>query len=96
MEKNDRIRLYDAALRKWGIEPQKTMLYEELGELITALSQYTRGRVTKEDVLTELADATIMIEQIALLLGFDDYEDELEKKLVRLRDKKLKLNNDSK
>jgi len=96
MEKNDRIRLYYAAIKKWGIEPQKTMLYEELGELITALSQYTRGRVTKEDVLTELADATIMIEQIALLLGFDDYEDELEKKLVRLRDKKLKLNNDSK
>ena len=96
MEKNDRIRLYDAAIKKWGIEPQKTMLYEELGELITALSQYTRGRATKEDVLTELADATIMIEQIALLLGFDDYEDELEKKLVRLRDKKLKLNNDSK
>jgi len=90
MEKNERLRLYDAAITRWGVGAQKNMAYEEIGELLTALARDDRGRATTEDLLTELADVTIMCEQMAYILGFDDYEKELDRKLIRLRDEKLK------
>ena len=85
MEKSDRLKLYKAAIDKWGIEAQRNMAFEELGELNTALARDRRGRVTTEEILTELADVTIMCEQLAFILGFDDYEKELDRKLIRLR-----------
>lgn len=91
MEKNDRLCLYDAAIAKWGVGAQKNMAYEEIGELLTALARDDRGRVTTEELLTELADVTIMCEQMAYILGFEDYEKEIDRKLIRLRDEKLKL-----
>lgn len=95
MEKNDRLCLYDAAIAKWGVGAQKNMAYEEIGELLTALARDDRGRVTTEELLTELADVTIMCEQMAYILGFEDYEKEIDRKLIRLRDDKLKLNGNN-
>jgi len=89
MEKKERIELYNKAIDTWGVEAQRTMAFEETGELITALAQDRRGRVTKEEIITELADVTIMCEQLATILGYDDYEKELDRKLVKLRDEKL-------
>lgn len=91
MEKNDRLNLYNAAITKWGVGAQKNMAYEEIGELLTALARDDRGRTTTEELLTELADVTIMCEQMAYILGFEDYEKEIDRKLIRLRDDKLKL-----
>ena len=90
MNKEEKLKLYQKAIDVWGIEAQRNMAFEELGELNTALARDRRGRVTKEEILTELADVTIMCEQLALFLGYDDYEKEIDNKLVRLRDKKLK------
>ena len=95
MEKNERLKLYDAAITKWGVGAQKNMAYEEIGELLTALARDDRGRATAEDIITELADVTIMCEQLATVLGYDLYELELERKLLRLRDEKLKLNDNN-
>ena len=95
MEKEDRLSLYKKAIETWGIEAQRNMAFEELGELNTILARDRRGRATKEEILTELADVTIMCEQMAVILGFEDYEKELDNKLIRLRDKKLKLNGDN-
>jgi NTP pyrophosphatase (non-canonical NTP hydrolase) len=95
MEKNERLALYDAAIAKWGVGAQKNMAYEEIGELLTALARDDRGRVTTEELLTELADVTIMCEQMAYILGFEDYEKEIDRKLIRLRDDKLKLNGNN-
>ena len=87
MEKNDRINLYKHALSKWGEDAQIRMVYEEVGELITALSQFKRGRATHDDVMTELADVSIMVEQIATLMNYDDFEKEKDRKLNRLRER---------
>lgn len=89
MEKQDRINLYKKALRTWGEEAQVNMLDEEVGELITAVARFKRGRATHQDVMTELADVFIMVEQIATMMSYDDFEKELDRKLVRLRDEKL-------
>ena len=91
MEKNDRLALYDSAITKWGVEAQREMAYEELGELITALARRRRGRIERAELITELADVTIMCEQLAYMLGYENYEQELERKLTRLRDEKLKI-----
>ena len=92
MDKNDRLTLYDEAITKWGAEAQREMAYEELGELITAIAQHRRGRVGRKEVITELADVTIMCEQLAYMLGYEDYENEIDEKLIRLRNKKLHKN----
>lgn len=89
MEKDKRINLYKKAIETWGIEAQRNMAFEELGELNTVLARDRRGRATKEDILSELADVTIMCEQMATIIGFDLYEKEMERKLIRLRDDKL-------
>ena len=91
MEKNDRLALYDAAITKWGSEAQREMAYEELGELITAIARHRRGRIVKSELITELADVTIMCEQLAYMLGYENYEQELDRKLIRLKEDKLKL-----
>lgn len=89
MEKEERKKLYKKAIDTWGIEAQRNMAFEELGELNTALARDRRGRATKEEIITELADVTIMCEQLALFLGYEDYEKEIDNKLERLRDEKL-------
>jgi NTP pyrophosphatase (non-canonical NTP hydrolase) len=71
------------------------MAFEEIGELLTALARDRRGRATPEEIITELADVTIMCEQLATVLGFDLYKLEIERKLLRLRDEKLKLNGNN-
>jgi NTP pyrophosphatase (non-canonical NTP hydrolase) len=91
MEKNDRLNLYKEAIEKWGEEAQVNMLNEECGELIAAVAQFKRGRTSHHDVMTELADVFIMVEQIASMMSYDDFEKELERKLTKLRDEKLKL-----
>jgi NTP pyrophosphatase (non-canonical NTP hydrolase) len=91
MEKNDRLVLYDEAIRKWGVEAQREMIYEEVGELITAVARHRRGRTDRKGVITELADVTIMCEQLAYMLGYEDYEKEIDEKLKRLKNEKLKL-----
>ena len=95
MSREERIKLYEAAISKWGVEAQRNMAFEEIGELLTALARDRRGRVTPEEIITELADVTIMCEQLATVLGFDLYKLEIERKLLRLRDEKLKLNGNN-
>lgn len=87
MKKKDRIDIYNEATLKWGCDSQKEMVYEECGELLTALAQYKRNRSTREDILTELADVSIMVEQMATLFGYDDFEKEKDRKLIRLKEK---------
>lgn len=87
MEKKKRIELYQKALSKWGEEPQLNMVYEEVGELLTALSRFKRGRSSHYDVITELADVSIMVEQMADLFGYEEFEKEKDYKLTRLEER---------
>ena len=90
MEVSNRRRIYEKALVKYGIENQLWMVTEECGELLNAIGKMRRERVTREEVITELADVTIMCEQIAQYLGYDDYTKEMERKLERLKERLAK------
>lgn len=94
MEKEKRIELYQKCLSKWGEEAQTNMVYEEVGELLTALSRFKRGRAGHYDVMTELADVSIMVEQMATLMSYEDFEKEKEYKLNRIK-QRLEKNGDN-
>lgn len=90
MEVSNRRRIYEKALVKYGVENQLWMVTEECGELLNAIGKMRRERVAREDIITELADVTIMCEQIAQYMGYDDYTKEMERKLERLKERLAK------
>lgn len=81
------IDFYRTVLDTYGAAEQVWMLVEECSELLNAVSKYRRGRVAKEDIITELADVNIMVEQMAVLFGWDSFVSEKERKLQRLHDR---------
>lgn len=87
MEPYDEQVLYENAIKLWGADFQKQMMVEECAELIKALMKEKRkiNGSTKEQVISELADVSIMLEQMAILYGRDAIEAEKQKKLERLR-----------
>lgn len=88
------------AVKKHGALPQIGMLYEEMGELMTAINQWTRGRVQIERVAEEMADVCIMLQQLSHVVealtqgeldaaGFDDltegfFDSKMERLAMRL------------
>ena len=81
------LQLYNKALNQYGIKAQEWVLIEECGELLNALAKLKRCRSTKEDIITELADVHIMVEQMALFFGFEEFLAEKERKLARLNER---------
>lgn len=78
------IKICRAALECFGVESQKRMAVEECAELINALMKEKRGRVTDEDIITEIADVQIMMEQLAQIYGKEKVRRERYRKLRRL------------
>ena len=77
--------VYANAILAFGPRAQVDMLHEEVGELLSAINKYHRGRASKEDVITEIADVMIMCGQMAFLFGPDEVRAEKERKLIRLQ-----------
>lgn len=75
------------AIEKWGEEAQQRQVIEECGELIVAINHYRRGKGTVEDVITEIADVSIMCEQMKLMFGENRVNAEIERKVNRLRER---------
>lgn len=81
----EKCEIYKAALEKWGVGAQIGMLTEECGELLSAINKFNRSRCSSDDVLTELADVSIMVEQLSLIYGgYEKFQIEKDKKLIRL------------
>jgi NTP pyrophosphatase (non-canonical NTP hydrolase) len=79
--------IYTRALGKWGINSQKMMLIEEIGELLTSLSHEMRGRVDKDKVRSEIVDVIIMLEQMKIYYGEIEIQEIKRYKLERLEKK---------
>lgn len=79
--------LYFKAIDQYGIASQEWMLVEECGELLNAFAKLRRGRSSKEDIITELADVHIMVEQMACFFGIEEFKLEKELKLARLEER---------
>lgn len=79
--------IYEEALTKFGFVNQEFMLIEECGELLNAIAKIKRGRSTRKDIITELADVHIMVEQMACYYGWGDFCEQRQYKLERLQDR---------
>lgn len=78
----------------YGIEPQVDMAIEECSELIKALLKYRRKQYgngvfcqdsLSADIIDEIADVSIMLEQLKIIYGFSEkkVEERIEFKLNR-------------
>lgn len=65
VEKN-KDEIYTKALSKWGLNAQIDMCIEEMAELMQAFSKYKRGIGDVNQIAEEMADVSIMLEQMAL------------------------------
>ena len=71
---NDKI--YTKAIEHWGKEAQIAASSEELAELIVVLQKYLNNKCEVVDIVDELADVSIMLNQLIIMfeckLSFDE------------------------
>lgn len=88
MTEQETTALYKKVLEAWGISDQVFMVMEETGEMLEALGKARRGRLeNKMQIITELADVSIMMDQMAVYFGFDEFKAEKERKINRLSER---------
>ena len=69
-------KMCEKAVEKWGVDVQLVILIEECSELTKEATKMLRGHGRRENMIEELADVTVMCEQMRIILGISD--DELE------------------
>ena len=83
--KKEYIDICEEAISTYGVDNQKWMIIEEIGELLNAFGKDKRRRCVEDDIITELADVYIMIMQFAIYYGLNKFEDEVVFKMERLK-----------
>ena len=82
----DRKNVYQAALRKWGVGLQTMMAVEEMSELTKEICKIKRGKMDLDALADEIADVTIMLEQLREIYGLNDAVcDHMDAKILRLQ-----------
>jgi NTP pyrophosphatase (non-canonical NTP hydrolase) len=77
--------IYRATLEKWGTEAQYDQAIEECAELIAALKHFKRAKVGEAEIISELADVTLMIGQLSWMFGQDKVNAAVLEKLEKLQ-----------
>lgn len=81
-----RKKVYQAALNKWGVELQTMMAVEEMSELTKEICKIKRGKMDLYALADEIADVTIMLEQLREIYGLNDAVcDHMDAKILRLQ-----------
>ena len=82
----DRKKVYQYALRKWGTDLQTMMAVEEMSELTKEICKIKRGKMDLDALADEIADVTIMLEQLREIYGLNDAVcDHMDAKILRLQ-----------
>lgn len=79
--------VFNKALVEYGLSSQKMMAIEECAELTNALAKLARGRASQADIITELADVSIMVDQLAMFFGEESFKQERARKIARLEER---------
>jgi NTP pyrophosphatase (non-canonical NTP hydrolase) len=77
--------IYRETLKKWGTEAQYDQAVEECAELIAALKHFKRNKVSEAEIISELADVTLMIGQLSWMFGQDKVDAAVVEKLEKLK-----------
>jgi NTP pyrophosphatase (non-canonical NTP hydrolase) len=84
---NIQIATLNNALETWGKHEQEQMAVGECGEFLTLFGRKVQGRATDEDFIEEIADVMVMMEQMALIYGYDQVQYAVDHKMRRLGEK---------
>ena len=80
-----RVQVYRGALEHFGRTIQMVMALEELSEVQKEICKNLRGYDNLEHLAEEIADATIMLEQMRLFFGLNDLVcEKMDEKVKRL------------
>ena len=79
--------ILENALNTYGARAQIMMCIEECAELTNALAKLSRNRATDMQIITELADVSIMVDQLAMMFGMERVYEERQKKIQRLKER---------
>lgn len=86
--------LYSDVEKKMGRERQLWQVFEELGELMTAMNKYIiRCKISEMELADEIADVMIMLEQVVQMFHLDGIVDE--RKMYKLRRLRERLDDGS-
>lgn len=81
-----RKKVYEEALSKWGGHNQLVVAIEEMSELQKEICKYFRKEWNDQDLIEEVADVSIMLEQIILMFDIeDDVQKVIQEKIHRLK-----------
>lgn len=81
----ERVKVYTNALIAYGERAQMVVALEELSECQKEICKYLRGDGNEEHLAEEIADATIMLEQLRYFLGLNELVcQKMDQKILRL------------
>ena len=85
---DQRVQTYINAFIHFGEEMQLVVALEELSEVQKEICKVMRGESDLDHLAEEIADATIMLEQIRLIFNLNDLVcEKMDEKIKRLDDK---------
>lgn len=84
----ERRRIYKNAIDVYGSRLQLIVAVEEMSELTKEICKFNRGKVDIPAIAEEIADVSIMLEQLKLIFGCsDDVTKQIDYKLKRLSER---------
>jgi NTP pyrophosphatase (non-canonical NTP hydrolase) len=84
---DERKNTYEATYQKYGIGSQIVIAVEEMSELIKEICKIERNKGNMDNLAEEVADVTIMMEQLRLIYGINDAVcKQMDMKIRRLQD----------
>lgn len=87
---NNKEEFYKKLIKHFSAEHQQTVAIEELSELIKEICKHQRGMGNVHHIAEEIADVTIMIEQLIIMFGCSAEVELLkEQKLQRTKERYL-------
>lgn len=88
MSYTERAEIYTAAINRYGEGAQCVVALEELSECQKEVCKFLRGNGNLEHLAEEIADATIMLEQLRLMFNLNDRVCQvMDEKVQRLYDR---------
>lgn len=82
----ERAKVYADALTTFGANCQMVVALEEMSELQKEICKTFRGNINPVNLAEEVADVTIMLEQVRRIFAIDEMADEImDRKILRLR-----------
>lgn len=72
MTYEERRPIYEAAIACYGMDSQIWMAVEEMSELTKELAKIRRGSTTISNLVDEIADVTILMEQLRIMFGVNE------------------------